>query len=113
MIESLNSLSDFLSAVDTQQALLLYFSNEDCSICKVLKPKVMEFISQRFPKIKMYYIDIRKTPEIAGQNFVFAVPTILVYFSQRELFRLSQNFGLAELEDRIQKPYLLSFEQKF
>jgi len=105
MIETIHSELEFQEIYQEKAASLFYFSHDDCSVCKVLKPKVNELLLSNFPKIKMYYIDIRKTPEISGQNSIFAVPTILVYMDGQEIIRKSRNIGLGELQEMIKKPY--------
>ena len=92
-----------------EKALLLYFSHEHCSVCKVLKPKVSELISERFPRMKARYVDTERTPLLAGQFSVFAVPTLLLFFDGREQTRYSRNFSLDQLEGAIERPYTLLF----
>jgi hypothetical protein len=48
-------------------------------------------------------------PEVAAQNRVFAVPTLLVYFDGREYIRKSRNIGIGELEREIERPYSMIF----
>lgn len=109
MIETLKSEMEFQDICQNEAASLFYFSHDECSVCKVLKPKVHELLADDFPEIKMYYVDIRKTPEISGQNSIFAVPTIIVYMDKHEIFRRSRNIGLGELEALISKPYKIFF----
>lgn len=89
--------------------MLAYFSTETCNVCKVLKPKVAELIQASFPEIKLVYIQTDKLPEVAAQNQVFAVPTLLVYFEGREYIRKSRNIGIGELEREIDRPYSMIF----
>lgn len=106
-VENLETFSDILQNDD---AALFYFSHEKCNVCKVLKPKVKELLEAKFPKMNMYYADTVLAPEIAGQNSVFAVPTILTFFGGREYGRKSRNIGLQELEIEIERPYSMIFE---
>ncbi len=93
----------------TKDAFLLYFSHEKCNVCKVLKPKIEELIKEKYPKIEMYYVDTEHSQEIAGQNSIFAIPTILVFLGGREYIRKSRNIGIAELSEAIQRPYSMIF----
>lgn len=108
-MKTIPSEAEFLDICKNEAASLFYFSHDDCSVCKVLKPKVYDLLTDTFPEIKMYYVDIRKTPEISGQNSIFAVPTILVYMDGQEVLRKSRNIGLGELESQISKPYGIFF----
>lgn len=109
MYQQVESFDSFLKIKEKEPALLAYFSTEACNVCKVLKPKVAELIYSEFPKIKIVYIQTDKLPEIAAQNQVFAVPTILVFFEGREYIRKSRNIGISELEREIDRPYSMIF----
>lgn len=92
-----------------EPAVLFYFSTKTCSVCKVLKPKVEELIRSTFPEIKLAYVKSDVLPEVAAQNQVFAAPTLLVFFDEREYIRLSRNFGIGELAVEINRPYKMIF----
>ena len=109
-IETIESLEQYNKVLEKEDAALFYFSHEQCNVCKVLKPKVAEMLKEEYPKVKMYYCDTKKSPELAAQNSIFAVPTILTYFGGRETIRKSRNIGLQELAEHIYRPYNLIFE---
>jgi len=109
MYQQVESFEAFLKMKEEEPALLVYFSTEACNVCKVLKPKVAELIHTEFPKLRTVYIQTDKLPEVAAQNQVFAVPTILVFFEGREYIRKSRNIGIGELEREIDRPYSMIF----
>ncbi len=109
MIRPIQSPEEY-EKVKKQQGVLFYFSHDECNVCKVLKPKIHEMLRDHFPEMKMYYVNVRETPEIAGQESVFAVPTVSVRFDGREFFRKSRNIGIDELNNMILRPYSLLFE---
>ncbi len=109
-MEPVLSEVDLNTTIDTESALLVYFSHEHCNVCRVLKPKIQDLVIRCYPKIKMLYCDTINQPEIAAQHAVFAVPTILVWFKGKETFRFSRNIGLTEFEETIARPYTLLFE---
>lgn len=92
------------------QSVALYFTSPECNVCKVLKPKVMELVEQKFPKIDLHFIDIVENPETAAEFQVFTVPVILIYFEGQEYIRKVRNIGIIELEREISRPYELLFE---
>ena len=104
------SFEELNSKIKSEEAVLVYFSHEECNVCKVLKPKVAELVKEKFPKLKMVYSDTVKIPEAAGQNRVFAVPTILLFLDGREYVRASRNISVDELQRQIQRPYGMMFE---
>lgn len=82
-------------------------STPDCNVCKVLKPKLMEFLADTFPKIKFIYVNIAIAKELTAQKNIFTVPTILFYFGGKEYLRKSRFVNLDELEDELLRYYRL------
>ncbi|WP_010664518.1 thioredoxin family protein [Marinilabilia salmonicolor] len=109
-MNTISSIDHFNEVVKEEAAILVYFSHEQCNVCKVLKPKVQSLLEEKFPQMAMYYSDTVNQAEVAAQNRVFAVPTVLVFFDGRETYRFSRNIGLGELEQSIQRPYSMIFE---
>ena len=104
-MQTISDYSDYLELVGNSPALLCYFSTPSCQVCKVLKPKVLELVSEEFPEMKTAWIDIERSPLIAGQNSIFTAPTLLVYFNGKETVRKIRNFGIEELESGIRRVY--------
>jgi len=109
MIQDIKSIEKFQNIIQDQQAVLVYFSHEKCNVCKVLKPKISNLLTEHFPKIKMYYSDTELFPEVAAQNSIFTVPTIVIFFDNKEFIRKSRNFGIDELKGELERPYNLMF----
>ncbi len=107
---TISDISEYRNILDKEDAVLVYFSHEQCNVCKVLKPKVAELLEKHFPKMKMFYSDTVLTPEISGQNKIFAVPTVVCYFGGRESFRKSRSIGINELGEQIERPYNMLFQ---
>ena len=108
MFTVIETLEEFNEAI-RQPAVLFYFSHENCNVCKTLKPKVAQFISENFPEVKLYYIDTVKSPEVAGQQRVFTNPVVLIYLDGRETHRFSRYFSLQQLHEALAKPYEIIF----
>lgn len=106
----IQSPQHFNEVVQKESAVLIYFSHEQCNVCKVLKPKVKQMLEKKFPLMSMYYCDTMLQPEVAAQNRIFVVPTVLVFFDSRETYRFNRNIGLNELEQSISRPYSMMFE---
>ena len=106
-----NSLEHFEELKKKNSAVLFYFSNDNCNVCKVLKPKVYEMLKERFPEIKFYYVDTKNFPEVAAQNRIFTIPTLLVFFDRNEIIRKSRYIGIGELANEINRPYKIMFSE--
>lgn len=107
--QSVKNLLDFQNILKKNNAVLIYFSHEKCEVCQGLKPKVKELINAKFKKIKLFYVDVYKRPEVAAQNGIFISPTILFFCEGNETLRISRNIGIDELKKKISKPYKLMY----
>jgi thioredoxin 1 len=109
-MEIIDTMDRLIALTEGEDGVLLYFSNDACNVCKVLKPKVKELLQEQFPRMRMGYIDTEKSPLLSGQHRVFAIPTILIFFQGREQQRFSRNISLHQLEAAIERPYGIIFE---
>jgi thioredoxin 1 len=109
MFHTFQNIDGFKNFVEKNEAVLAYFSTTDCNVCKVLKPKVEALFESEFPKIKLCYVETNFLPEVAAQNRIFTVPTIVIYFEEKEFIRKSRNFGIGELKSEVQRFYSLLF----
>jgi len=89
--------------------VLLYFSRQTCNVGEALEPKVQKMLSDKFPKIPFYFVDMDKTPDIAAKYTVFVEPTIIVVFDGKETIRKSRIISVPELESAIQRIYDIAF----
>ncbi|WP_347838717.1 thioredoxin family protein [uncultured Draconibacterium sp.] len=110
MFNEIKSLDEFLRLKEEQVAMLVYFSTDACSVCKVLKPKVEEMATAIFPKMQLIYVQSDVLPEVAAQNSVFIAPTIIVFFDGNETIRKSRAIGVDELQREIARYYGLLFD---
>lgn len=104
-----NTFSEFQNIVESKKAVCFYLSTPECTVCKVLKPKILEMVENNFPEINFCYVDLNEAKEISGQRSVFSVPTILVYFEGKETIRVSRNVHLEELREQIERYYKMIF----
>ena len=93
---------EIFEKIKSTELLVTYFSYPECNVCKVLRPKVENYLS-RFDTISFLYIDTHQNPEVSGQYLVFAVPTIIVFFEGREVKRFSRHFSMGDFESEVQK----------
>jgi thioredoxin-like negative regulator of GroEL len=106
------TLNELSKNIESEEALLVYFSHDQCNVCKVLKPKIEALIKSHYPKLRMLYCNTISQPEIAAQHSIFAVPSIIVWFQGKETFRFSRNIGLHEFEIAINRPYKMLFGEE-
>lgn len=96
--------------INKAEAVLVYFKNDNCAPCMVLRPKVEQLLQEQFPKVKFIIIDSVKNPEFNGEFQVFANPTLLVFFDGKEYIRKSKYVSIPELQAEIGRLYGMMFE---
>jgi thioredoxin-like negative regulator of GroEL len=95
--------------VQSEQAILIYFKNDNCAPCLVLRPKVKELIDEFFPNIEMIVVDSVEHPEFAGEFQVYANPTLLIFFEGKEYIRKSKFVAIPQLQAEIGRIYEMMF----
>ena len=101
------NLHQVKTLINTGEPVLIYFSGENCSVCKVLKPKIQEAIEANFPKFKLLEVKTDIHKEVTSHFTVFSIPTLLVYFDTKEFFRVGRNISIAAFIQDLKRPYTL------
>lgn len=109
-MKNLNSLEETKSIISTQDAVLIYFSGQNCSVCTTLKPKIEQQVNLHLPKIKIYEVKADIYKEIASNFSVFSIPTILVFFDSKEFKREGRNISVLNFIEELKRPYNLFME---
>ncbi|MBU0923506.1 thioredoxin family protein [bacterium] len=106
-----HNLQQLQNNIDTGEPILVYFSGENCSVCKVLKPKIEEEVSKRFPKFKLFEVKTDLDKEITSHFTVFSIPTTLIFFDSKEFKRVGRNMSVALFIEELKRPYNLMCEE--
>ena len=101
--------AEFNSFISSNKAAAIYFSTPDCNVCKVLKPKLIEMLAQDFPLINFSYVNCEEAKELAAQQNIFSVPTILFFFEGKEFIRKARFVNLDELKNELGRIYSMIF----
>ncbi len=96
---------------ENNKAVILYFFSNKCAPCVALRPKIFNLVDKDFPLCKLAFIESEKHPELAAENNVFASPTIILFFENKEYQRYSKYVSLNELSTAIGRPYKLLFQK--
>lgn len=95
--------------LDSNAAKLVYFFQDNCSVCTGLSPKVKELIEQDFSKMELVVLDAFENRALAAQMPMMSIPGIMFYFEEKEFFRANGLIGLGELKNKMERYYLLIF----
>jgi len=107
MNTTLDTLESLHTILREEPAVILYFSSPSCSVCQVLRPKLMQAIEATYPQIGRYHADISLTPEIAAEFQVFSAPTIILFLEGKEFIRKGRSVSIDGLLQEIKRPYEL------
>ncbi|MGD8589828.1 MAG: thioredoxin family protein [Chromatiales bacterium] len=105
MLTKFSTLDEFTGWLARHPLCAVYFSGPDCAVCEVLKPKLIELLQQDFPRLLLGEVDCAVSAELAAQQTVFTIPTLIVYFDGREAIRKVRSFSLGELAAELARPY--------
>lgn len=103
-------IEDIENEIRSNDAVMLYFSGENCGVCTALKPKIQSSFEIHFPKIKQIFISASDYPQIAAHFSIFTIPSVLVYFDKKETKRESRHISIDQLMKSINRPYELFFD---
>lgn len=103
------TLDQFNEFITNNKAATIYLSTPDCNVCKILKPKLIELLDKEFPEIKFGYVNVSDAKDVAAQQNVFSVPTILFCFDGKEYLRKARFINLDELSNELERIYSAFF----
>lgn len=103
----IQNLQQLQNNINTGEPVLVYFSGENCSVCKVLKPKIEEEVSKNFPKFKLFEVKTDLDKEITSHFTVFSIPTTLIFFDAKEFKRVGRNMSVSLFIEELKRPYNL------
>lgn len=109
MLQDLSDATSVAAFLREHPICTLYFTTPECGVCKALKPKLAQMLTERFPDIVLAQVDCTAAPALAADMGVFAVPTLIVFIEGRESLRKSRAFGLEELASALERPYGLLY----
>lgn len=94
-----------LAGYRRQGALLVLYGGASCKVCHSLRPRLQALVDDRFPRLAAVYVDCEADPAACGQDGVFSVPVVRVYFDGQLGVELARSFSLADLAARIDRHY--------
>lgn len=102
-------IEDIEKEIQSNDAVMLYFSGKNCGVCTALKPKIQSSFQTHFPKIIQIFISASDYPHIAAHFSIFTIPSVLVYFNKKETKRESRHISVDQLVQSTRRPYDLFF----
>lgn len=93
-------MADLEERIHAGGPVFLFFYREDSPECRVLA-KSLARLTRRYPKVESYVVDLEKNPTASGQFLAYTVPTVMLYYGARPVFKRSEDIVLAEINMRL------------
>ncbi|EKM61650.1 uncharacterized protein PHACADRAFT_248378 [Phanerochaete carnosa HHB-10118-sp] len=77
-VTAVNSLAQFHELINGDKPVVFDFWATWCGPCKVISP-IFEKLSEQFPHIDFYKVDVDQQPEISQEAGVRAMPTFYLF----------------------------------
>lgn len=104
------NLEQLQNSINTGKPTLVYFSGENCSVCKVLKPKIEQEIQKALPKFELFEVKTDLDRELTANFMIFSIPTTLIFFDSKEFKRYGRNMSVPLFIEELKRPYELMSE---
>jgi thioredoxin-like negative regulator of GroEL len=103
MYTDISSNEDYSKFILENKYAVVYFSTNECNVCKVLKPKLLEFLNENYPLVKLAFINTEELKELAAQTNVFSVPTILFFVDAKAQICKTRFVNFSELHKELER----------
>lgn len=106
----ITNLEQLQNSINSGKPTLVYFSGENCSVCKVLKPKIEQEIKKTFPKFELFEVQTDLNKELTAHFMIFSIPATLIFFDTKEFKRFGRNMSVPLFIEELKRPYYLMSE---
>jgi thioredoxin-like negative regulator of GroEL len=91
--------------------IILFFSNEVCSVCEPLFDKLEKLVMEDFPRLDFKKISIVENPDLRAKYNVYSSPLIILILEGKEFLRFGGNTSIYEIKQKVERLYALKFEE--
>ena len=109
-MKQIEKLDELQNRINTGNPVLVYFSGENCSVCKVLKPKIEEEVKKAFSKFELFEVKTDFDKELTAHFMIFSIPATLIFFDSKEFKRYGRNMSVPLFIEELRRPYNLISE---
>ncbi|MGX7150340.1 thioredoxin family protein [Enterococcus ureasiticus] len=103
-MKKLQTIQEVLTFINETHLAFLYVSQENCSVCHALRPKLTELL-KHYPKIKLREVEADKVKAISAEYLIFSAPTLLFFVDGKEYLREGKFVQFKKLANSIEQVY--------
>ncbi|MGG0208213.1 thioredoxin family protein [Bacillus mycoides] len=100
-MNTFETIEELATYIEGQQLVLLFIKTENCGVCDIMLRKV-NCVLENYDYVEKVEILLQDMQEIAGRYAVFTGPTVLLFYTGKEILRESRFISLENLERTIQ-----------
>ncbi|CCF56703.1 hypothetical protein KAFR_0B04070 [Kazachstania africana CBS 2517] len=88
MVQEINSVAEFDSALQAQDKLIVVdFFATWCGPCKMISPMIEKF-SEQYSQAGFYKVDVDAVPDLAQKLEISAMPTLVFFKNGKEIAKV-------------------------
>lgn len=96
----LNSIEKIKESVENNRFSILYITTEECGVCKSVYPKLLELID-KYEHLNAMGCRTNEVEGVMGELMVFTIPTIMIFYEGKEVYRAERFIRFEELEEKL------------
>ena len=93
MMKEYNASHSFQEELEQDGILIVQFGSASCQPCTALRQRISLW-QEAHSGVEALYVSLETYPQLAAQNGIFTVPTVLVYVNGQLTLRESGYFSL-------------------
>jgi len=107
-MQEITSTFEWDQALNQHQALLALFGGQQCGVCQVIKPQLEAVFAERFPEMKLVYIDCQAGgSHLCSGRGIFSLPVVQLYFEGKLFSDFVRAFSIQAVAEAAARPYRL------
>ncbi|MBP7494114.1 MAG: thioredoxin family protein [Spirochaetales bacterium] len=95
-------MNDLEEEIHSLKPVMVFFYREESDICNILYKKVAR-LSRKYRGVASYVVDLERHPTAAGEFLAYSVPTLILFFQGKPVYKRSEDIDIPELEQRLQQ----------
>ncbi|MHC5217793.1 thioredoxin family protein [Enterococcus sp. LJL128] len=106
---NLHSIEEIRSFVAENKWAFLYVSQQNCSVCHSVLPKLKQLLAQ-YPDIQLGEVDGEEVKAVSAEYQIFSAPTLLLFIDGKEFIREGRFVQFQKLGFDIERLYTFETE---
>lgn len=96
-MERMRSQDEINQIIENNQLVLMIIKTNHCGICEAVSAKVSSMLESK-TSVKGFTVYMEDVPEIASKYLAFSAPTLLLFYTGKEVYRAARFIRFDELD---------------